>query len=88
MYENKLFATCAYATSPAVAEAVDALSSLVTPMADTQNAMPAYQLNGMRYTGGKGLVVTKGKSLCVDTNRLPFQVRKVGPLPEGGFQSR
>lgn len=30
-------------------------------MADTQNAMPAYQLNGMRYTGGKGLVVTKGK---------------------------
>ena len=99
MYENKLSATCADATSPAVAEAVDALSaliatvnekvashtveasdvdalhqgvavlqearrtasSLVTPMADTQNAMPAYQLNGMRYTGGKGLVVTKGK---------------------------
>ena len=61
MYENKLSATCAYATSPAVAEAVDALSSLVTPMADTQNVMPAYQLNGMRYTGGKGLVVTKGK---------------------------
>ena len=99
VYENKLSATCAYATSPAVAEAVDALSaliatvnekvashtveasdvdalhqgvavlqearrtasSLVTPMADTQNAMPAYQLNGMRYTGGKGLVVTKGK---------------------------